>query len=270
MIGFAALAILPARVGDVLRPYLLARQEGLPLPATFATVVMERVLDLIAVLVLLAIYVWGFADDTRPAGPRCSRPIEVSAALAGGRVGGADGRDVGAGHASGADRAVWCRRRTRPARPMVGPRRQPGRAHSAAASRPRASRARCSWRVLWSFPLWLAIAAEAWAVTVAFGIDMPFAGTFLLQALLVIGVAVPDSRRRRQLSRGLPHRRDDVLRRARTTGGRCGHRHARHLVRAGVLLGIVFMAQDGLSFGGLKDLAGRGAREGREGRGSHR
>ena len=45
--------------------------------------------------------------------------------------------------------------------------------------------------VLWSFPLWLLIAAEAWTVTIAFGIAMPFPGTFLLQALLVIGVAVP-------------------------------------------------------------------------------
>src|SRR5688572_12549482 len=62
VIGFAALGVLPARAGDVLRPYLLARQEGLALSATFATVVMERVLDLVAVLVLLAIHVWGFAD----------------------------------------------------------------------------------------------------------------------------------------------------------------------------------------------------------------
>jgi uncharacterized membrane protein YbhN (UPF0104 family) len=29
VIGFAALSILPARVGDLLRPYLLAKQEGL-------------------------------------------------------------------------------------------------------------------------------------------------------------------------------------------------------------------------------------------------
>ena len=29
VIGFAALALLPARAGDLLRPYLLARQEGL-------------------------------------------------------------------------------------------------------------------------------------------------------------------------------------------------------------------------------------------------
>src|SRR5688572_578981 len=59
VVGFAALALLPGRVGDVLRPYLVARKEGLSLPATLATIVMERVLDLVAVLTLLAIFVWG-------------------------------------------------------------------------------------------------------------------------------------------------------------------------------------------------------------------
>ena len=65
VIGAAALAVLPARAGDVLRPYLLARQEGLSASATLATIVMERVLDLIAMLVLLALYVWGTADPSR-------------------------------------------------------------------------------------------------------------------------------------------------------------------------------------------------------------
>ena len=65
--------MLPARAGDVLRPYLLAKQEGLSTSATFATIVMERVLDLIAVLALLALYVWGFADaDALPAGGHAS------------------------------------------------------------------------------------------------------------------------------------------------------------------------------------------------------
>src|SRR6185295_3322465 len=45
--------------------------------------------------------------------------------------------------------------------------------------------------LLWSFPLWLTIAAGMWAVAVAFHIEMPFTGSFLLVALLVIGVAVP-------------------------------------------------------------------------------
>ena len=64
---------------------MVARQEGLSVPATFATVVMERVLDLVAVLALLAVYVWGFAapadiPDT------LRRPIELSAAVAAGRL----------------------------------------------------------------------------------------------------------------------------------------------------------------------------------------
>ena len=81
VIGFAALGVLPARAGDVLRPYLLARQEGLSVTATMATIVIERVLDLVAVLVLLAVYVFGFAD-TDTMSVRALRSIEVSAAAA--------------------------------------------------------------------------------------------------------------------------------------------------------------------------------------------
>ena len=43
----------------------------------------------------------------------------------------------------------------------------------------------------WSFPLWLSIALGIWAVAVAFRFAVPFTGSFLLIALLVIGVAVP-------------------------------------------------------------------------------
>ena len=60
IVGFAALALLPARAGDVIRPYLVARKEGLNAASVFATVVMERALDLVAVLTLLASFVWVF------------------------------------------------------------------------------------------------------------------------------------------------------------------------------------------------------------------
>src|SRR5687767_1368710 len=52
MIGFAASNILPARVGEILRPYLLAREERLNATSAFATIVLERVLDMLAVLML--------------------------------------------------------------------------------------------------------------------------------------------------------------------------------------------------------------------------
>src|SRR5260221_1841626 len=57
VIGFAASFLLPARPGEVLRPYLLARDEGLPATAAFATVILERLLDLVTVLLLFGLFV---------------------------------------------------------------------------------------------------------------------------------------------------------------------------------------------------------------------
>ena len=48
VIGFAASFLLPARAGEVIRPYVLARREGLSAPAAFATIILERLLDLLS------------------------------------------------------------------------------------------------------------------------------------------------------------------------------------------------------------------------------
>jgi uncharacterized membrane protein YbhN (UPF0104 family) len=42
-----------------------------------------------------------------------------------------------------------------------------------------------------SVPLWLSIATGTWAASMAFHLAVPFTGSFLLVALLVVGVAVP-------------------------------------------------------------------------------
>ena len=266
VIGFAALAILPARVGDVLRPYLLARREGLATTATIATVVMERVLDLIAVLTLLAIYVWGFTGDS-PLPDRLLNPVKVSATLAAAvSVLLMAVMWVLATHPERIGRFAAAAARILPGRlsERVGLLASTFSGGFAATREPRA----LVLAVLWSFPLWLAIAAEAWAVTVAFGIDMPFAGTFLLQALLVIGVAVPTPggvgsyheayRIGVTTFFGAPN--DRAVAAAIVT-------HAISFVPV-VLLGVVFMAQDGLSVSGLKDLAGA-ARQKDEKEGAH-
>jgi uncharacterized protein (TIRG00374 family) len=189
VIGFAALAVLPARAGDLLRPYLLARQEGFSAPATFATVVMERVLDLVVVLLLLAVYVWGFAG----AGDLPSHlmtPVEVSAGLA--------------GAASAVLLAVMWVLATHPerigaivlalSRPL--PDRLATRLAHVASTFSGGFAATRDVRgfviaIVWSVLTWLVISFETWAVTRAFDIDMSLPGSFLLQALLVIGVAVP-------------------------------------------------------------------------------
>src|SRR5258707_7436688 len=56
-IGFAASFLLPARPGEVLRPYLLARREHLPANAPVATIILDPVVRLVNVLLLFRVYV---------------------------------------------------------------------------------------------------------------------------------------------------------------------------------------------------------------------
>src|SRR5580765_2410961 len=55
VIGFAANLLLPGRVGEVLRPYLLARAEDMNPASAFATIIVERLLDMAMVIVLFAL-----------------------------------------------------------------------------------------------------------------------------------------------------------------------------------------------------------------------
>jgi len=48
-IGFMAIDLLPVRLGEFVRPVLLERRAGVPLGAGMATIVAERIMDLIAV-----------------------------------------------------------------------------------------------------------------------------------------------------------------------------------------------------------------------------
>ncbi|HEY5616876.1 MAG TPA: lysylphosphatidylglycerol synthase transmembrane domain-containing protein [Vicinamibacterales bacterium] len=254
VIGFAALGVLPARAGDVLRPYLLARQEGLTVSATLATIVMERVLDLIAVLALLALYVWGIAEPTTLP-PALLRGIEISSALAGlAAIVLMIVMWILATHPERIGGLVFTAARVLP-HPVADRLAALARTFSggfAVAREPRALAAAFAW----SFPLWLTIAAEAWLVTIAFGIAMPFPGTFLLQALLVIGVAVPTP--------GAVGSYHEAYRIGVTTffGAPEDTAVAAAIVTHAVsyfpvvLTGIVFMIQDGLSFGRIKALAG--------------
>ena len=254
VIGFAALGVLPARAGDVLRPYLLAQQEGLSAPAIFATVVMERVLDMITVLAMLAVFVWGSADEaTLP--PELRRSIEVSAAM-----GGASAvvlmalMWVLASNPERIGRMVSATGRVMPHRfaDRLAALARTFSSGFAVAREPRM----LALAAAWSVPLWLTIASGVWLVTTAFGIAMPFTGTFLLQALLVIGVAVPTPgavgsfheayRIGTTVFFGAP---DDAAVAAAIVV------HAITYIPV-VLTGIVFMAQDGLSIGRLQALTG--------------
>lgn len=53
--GFATSTVLPARLGELVRPLLLSARAGLPPAATLASIVAERLLDLLTVVFLFAL-----------------------------------------------------------------------------------------------------------------------------------------------------------------------------------------------------------------------
>lgn len=56
-VGYAAMTLLPARVGDLIRPIILARREKLPFSGTLASIFTERLFDLWTVVLFFLIFV---------------------------------------------------------------------------------------------------------------------------------------------------------------------------------------------------------------------
>ncbi|HEX7283978.1 MAG TPA: lysylphosphatidylglycerol synthase transmembrane domain-containing protein [Vicinamibacterales bacterium] len=190
VIGFAASAVLPARAGEVIRPYLLARQEGLKATATFATILVERILDLVAVLLLLLAFLLFFdpgveSRDSRVFGAiRFGSLIMAPIALVTLAV-----MFFMAGHPERLHGWLLKAEAVLPARIVAALARLARTfAEGFAAVR---SPQRLIAATGWSIVLWMSIAGGIWAVAVAFGISMPFTGGWLMLAPLVVGVAVP-------------------------------------------------------------------------------
>ncbi len=253
VIGFTATFLLPARIGEVLRPYLLARTEGLKATATFATIIIERLLDVATVVMLFAVALPFVDADVG------TQVKTASAVAAGGAVVGLILLFMLAGHPERL--GLWAGKLARhlPARAALATEdlvrtfaegllvmRHPGQLVLAA---------------FWSVPLWVSIALGVWLTSLAFDLTFPFLGSFLVLALLAAGVSLP-------------------------TPGGVGGFHYTYLLAltqffgapreasaaAAVvlhavsfvpvtILGLVFMWQDGLSFGRLKGMGAEAKRE---------
>lgn len=190
VIGFAATALLPARAGELLRPYLLARKEGLSATATFATVIVERLLDTITVVLLFAAYLLVFDTGMASADATTFAQVKLGGALAGGLcVIALVVLFFLAGHPATLDRLTAGLAATLPAR-LAGRASRLVRTFATGLAVVRQP-GRLAMSLILSLPLWLSIALGIWLVTRAFHIEMPFTGSFLIVALLVVGVAVP-------------------------------------------------------------------------------
>lgn len=65
VIGFAANNILPAHLGEFVRVFVVNRQFQIPASTVLSTVVLERILDIVAILTLFASGIW-YANEMPP------------------------------------------------------------------------------------------------------------------------------------------------------------------------------------------------------------
>ena len=190
VIGFGASAVLPARAGEVIRPYLLARQEGLSATAAFATIIVERVLDLVAVLGMLAAFLILFDPGLEARDSAVFSAIRYGGLImAPFAIGALIVMFFMAGHPDTLHRWLLKAEMVLPTRlaSLIARLAKTFAEGFGVVRRPE----RLVIAVAWSIVLWISIAAGIWAVSIAFGIGMSFTGAWLMLAPLVVGVAVP-------------------------------------------------------------------------------
>lgn len=190
MAGFAASLVIP-RSGEFLRPWLVSRRHPVKMSAGFATIVIERLVDLISVLVLFSLYLFALP---RPAAQTSGGWITSL------QVGGAFAMALSLvllllllalhANAQGTVRFVdrllshgpaWLSTR-------VG---QMLLSFSDGLAVLRAPGSHWLLIAAQSALLWLLTAASLHLVQVAFAIDLPFHTAFLLIAFLVVGESIP-------------------------------------------------------------------------------
>ncbi|MBV9493226.1 MAG: flippase-like domain-containing protein [Acidobacteria bacterium] len=253
-VGFAASTILPARAGEVIRPYFLARHENMTATGAFATIILERVLDMLTVVVLLASFLFVFDPGVGAANPTAFTAMKWAGATAlAGSIAALVVMFFLAGDPGRVARWMTRVEQTMPSKlaGLIGRVAEKFSRGLGAVRHP----GRLGVALLWSFPLWLTIAAGLWAVSVAFHINVPFTGSFVLIALLVIGVAVPTP--------GAIGGFHEAFRVGTTTffgapdSAAVGAAIIAHLFSQGpaLLLGLLFAAQAGLNFSGMRRLA---------------
>ena len=190
LVGFMSGLLVP-RAGEVVRPYLIARHHGLKTSAAFASIILERLVDLIAVLGLFFLYLYVLphpAAQTR--GPLLGA-LRLGGALAAAAAGAVLAL-LFAFHVQ-AERAMALVDRLLsplPAR-LSRPASRGLRSFASGLAVLQASPAHLLAILGQSLVVWLAIAASFYCCNRAFGVDLPFHSTFLLIAFLTVGVAVP-------------------------------------------------------------------------------
>ena len=188
VIGFMVNFLAPGRLGEIARPYLLARREGFSASGAFATILLERMFDLVTVVFFMAFWLL--------AGPKQARSEEIVSKL---QIGGV----LGLGFAVVALASMFLFARYPEPSMAVARwclRVLPHRLAARGASFLETFRGGLGVLVegsglvkalLWSILLWLGICLAFWLAARALAVDFGFGETFLVIGFLTVGVMVP-------------------------------------------------------------------------------
>ncbi len=180
-VGFLAIVAIPARLGELARPYLIAKRSNLKMSSALGTIIVERVLDSLTVLVI-AVFVLFFI----PLPPWLVRAsvlfllatlallavmilmiLKQEASL---RILATLCRKLPARYAEGLNRLV--RHFLQGFRIMVNP-------------------ALLATVTGLSILIWLIDVLAIYLLFLAFGFQLPAAAAFVLMIILIIGIAIP-------------------------------------------------------------------------------
>ncbi|MPY87656.1 MAG: flippase-like domain-containing protein [Luteitalea sp.] len=253
VIGFATNALLPGRLGEIVRPYLLARRERLSGTAAFATIFLERVLDVAAILLLFGVFVVLFDPGLAAVDAETFRAVRVGGIIAGAvSLVSLGATFVLAAHPERLGRATSRLAHLLPANVA----RAAGRLVEAFVRGFAVMRepGRLGVAVLLSVLLWVSIAAGVWFVMRAFHLTLPYTSSFLVLTFLAVGVLVPTPG-------GLGGFHEAFRFSVHTFYGVPNDRavaaavvlHALTFVPV-IVAGLVFMAQEGLTLGRLREV----------------
>jgi len=184
-VGFMANNLMPARAGELLRPYMLSRETTVPFAAAFASQLVDRVFDAFIVLLLVAV---ALLDPAFPGGVGLRAFGSVTAA---GVLGLAVALYV----------IVFAPQQFLRVTDAVAGRIVPrfaARIHDmtkafadglAVLRDPR----RFVIVSLWALALWVVQAVGLWIMFRAMDMDAPFSAALLVQGLIVLAVSVPQA-----------------------------------------------------------------------------
>jgi hypothetical protein len=190
MVGFASGLLVP-RAGELLRPWLVSRRHPIPTSAGFATIILERLIDLITVLALFALYLFVLPAPAAQGEGRLMDLLKLGGAVTG--VGALGVLAFLLALHANADRVVGAVERllARAPRWLAEPLGRVLHAFSGGLAVLRAPVPHLAKIAAQSVVVWLLIALGFHLNHLAFRIDLPFHATFLLIAFLVVGVAIP-------------------------------------------------------------------------------